>query len=180
MNNLEKIYQDMQQCKRCRLSQLIVNKQDISKGYGKLIGKGPGNKFLLVLQNPSVRRFADCISPVDKADKGMGSKFRKLLEEIGIWKDCYVTNVVKCSTTDNSKPLSTTIDNCFEYLQTEISEIKPKKIITFGRFVQENLIQYNIKDYRGEVYYIPHPSYYFHYNRDKIDEFKRKLKEVLK
>ncbi|MFX0084245.1 MAG: uracil-DNA glycosylase family protein [Candidatus Hodarchaeota archaeon] len=180
MANLDKIYQDMQKCSRCRISHLSVNCKDISKGYGKLIGKGPGDKFLLILQNPSIRRFSNCESPVDDNDKGIGLKFRNILEELGLWKDCFVTNLVKCSTNKNYVPSSDEVDNCFEILQAEISLLRPKKIIAFGRFTYEVLTQYYTKDYYGDVYYIPHPSYYFHYNPHKISEFKRKLKETLR
>ena len=48
--------------------------------------------------------------------------------------DVYITNVVKCRPPNNRDPLPTEIDACRAYLEQQIAFIKPKLIVTLGRY----------------------------------------------
>ncbi len=49
-------------------------------------------------------------------------------------EDVYITNVVKCRPPGNRDPLPTEIDACRKYLTQQIEMLKPKLIVTLGRY----------------------------------------------
>ncbi len=46
----------------------------------------------------------------------------------------YIANVIKCRPPDNREPLPTEIQNCAPWLDSQINIIKPKMIVTLGRY----------------------------------------------
>ena len=46
----------------------------------------------------------------------------------------YIANVIKCRPPDNRDPLPTEIQNCAPWLDSQIEIIKPKMIVTLGRY----------------------------------------------
>jgi uracil-DNA glycosylase len=46
----------------------------------------------------------------------------------------YIANVIKCRPPDNRDPLPTEIQNCAGWLDSQIEIIKPKMIVTLGRY----------------------------------------------
>jgi uracil-DNA glycosylase family 4 len=46
----------------------------------------------------------------------------------------YIANVIKCRPPENRDPLPTEIQNCAPWLESQISIIKPKMIVTLGRY----------------------------------------------
>jgi uracil-DNA glycosylase family 4 len=48
--------------------------------------------------------------------------------------DVYITNVVKCRPPNNRDPMPTEIDACRSHLEQQIGFIKPKLIVTLGRY----------------------------------------------
>jgi uracil-DNA glycosylase family 4 len=46
----------------------------------------------------------------------------------------YIANVIKCRPPDNRDPLPTEIQNCRHWLDSQIEIIKPKMIVTLGRY----------------------------------------------
>ncbi len=46
----------------------------------------------------------------------------------------YIANVIKCRPPDNRDPLPTEIQNCAPWLENQINIIKPKMIVTLGRY----------------------------------------------
>ncbi|MHB8105427.1 MAG: uracil-DNA glycosylase [Dehalococcoidales bacterium] len=46
----------------------------------------------------------------------------------------YIANVIKCRPPENRDPLPTEIQNCAPWLDSQISIIKPKMIVTLGRY----------------------------------------------
>jgi len=67
---------------------------------------------------------------------GAAGKFlESMLASIGYQRsDVYITNVVKCRPPDNRDPLPDEVDACRKYLEQQIALIKPRMIVTLGRF----------------------------------------------
>ena len=67
---------------------------------------------------------------------GAAGKFLdELLEKIGLRReDVFITNVVKCRPPGNRDPQSNEIEACRPYLDRQIELIRPKMVITLGRF----------------------------------------------
>lgn len=64
-----------------------------------------------------------------------GQFLNEMLETIGLSRtDVYVTNVVKCRPPGNRDPLPDEIAACSTYLDQQIALIKPKVVVTLGRF----------------------------------------------
>jgi uracil-DNA glycosylase len=64
-----------------------------------------------------------------------GQFLSKLLASNGIdRKSVYITNVVKCRPPNNRDPLPDEIGACSKYLDQQIALIKPKVVVTLGRF----------------------------------------------
>lgn len=136
IDEIKKIDDEMQQCEKCELGMLDVNKySDGRNGFGKLPTTGTKFDFVFVGQNPSINRFefsAFC-------GRTSGDTFKELLEEAGIkFEDVAITNLVKCSTSNNSPPDQEIINVCMQnWLAKEIETMKPKMIIAMGRTVAD-------------------------------------------
>jgi DNA polymerase len=64
-----------------------------------------------------------------------GQFLDRLLASINLdRKQVYIANVIKCRPPDNREPLPTEIQNCQHWLDTQIKLIKPKMIVTLGRY----------------------------------------------
>jgi len=67
---------------------------------------------------------------------GPAGKFLdELLALIGYRRnDVYITNVVKCRPPENRDPLPNEIDACRGFLEEQITHIRPRVIVTLGRY----------------------------------------------
>jgi DNA polymerase len=64
-----------------------------------------------------------------------GQFLDKLLALINLSREkVYIANVIKCRPTGNRDPLPTEIGNCRPWLDRQIDLIKPKMIVTLGRY----------------------------------------------
>lgn len=64
-----------------------------------------------------------------------GQFLNQLLASIGLRReDVFITNVVKCRPPGNRDPLPDEIDACQKYLDAQLEIIKPKVIVTLGRY----------------------------------------------
>jgi len=64
-----------------------------------------------------------------------GKLLDEALSRIGISRgEVYITNVVKCRPPENRDPLSSEIGTCSPYLDRQIKIVKPKFIVTLGRY----------------------------------------------
>lgn len=68
--------------------------------------------------------------------------------------DVYICNVVKCRPPYNRNPENVEINSCQNYLFSQINLIKPKIIITLGRFASQTLLNTDLATIklRGKVY----------------------------
>jgi DNA polymerase len=67
---------------------------------------------------------------------GPAGKFlEEMLATIGLQRaDVYIANVVKCRPPGNRDPLPDEVESCRPYLDEQISIIRPRLIVTLGRF----------------------------------------------
>lgn len=64
-----------------------------------------------------------------------GRFLEELLGSVGLKRsDVYITNVVKCRPPQNRDPLPVEVDACRKYLEAQIREIRPRLIVTLGRY----------------------------------------------
>jgi uracil-DNA glycosylase len=64
-----------------------------------------------------------------------GQFLDELLAAISLKRaDVYITNVVKCRPPENREPLPDEISACAGYLERQIALLKPKVIVTLGRY----------------------------------------------
>jgi uracil-DNA glycosylase family 4 len=64
-----------------------------------------------------------------------GQYLEQLLASIGLTRrQVFIANVIKCRPTNNRDPLPTEIQNCRRWLDRQIELIKPKMIVTLGRY----------------------------------------------
>src|SRR5947208_15311635 len=64
-----------------------------------------------------------------------GQLLQELLKSINLKReDVFITNVVKCRPPNNRDPLPTEIDACNDYLDRQIAAIKPRIVVTLGRY----------------------------------------------
>lgn len=120
---LEKISSEIKGCQACGLN---FSRTHVVPGEGPLdakvmfIGEGPGFH-----EDQQGRPFV-----------GAAGKFLdELLVMIGLQRDdVYITNVIKCRPPGNRDPRSDEIEACRNYLDRQIALIRPKIIITLGRF----------------------------------------------
>ena len=123
MSELTELYDEVRVCQRCPLGRLRLK---------AVPGEGPENASIMFIgeapgwhENQQGRPF---IGPA-------GHFLDELLASINLKReDVYITNVVKCRPPENRDPQQDEIDACDIYLQRQIAMIKPKVIVTLGRY----------------------------------------------
>ncbi len=123
MNSLEEVAKAVAACTACPLAQ---NRLKTVPGDGPatadimFIGEAPGYH-----ENQQGRPF---VGPA-------GQLLDELLASIGLdRKRVFVGNVVKCRPPNNRDPQPEEIAACSEYLDAQIAIIKPRVIVTLGRY----------------------------------------------
>ena len=173
--NLEKIRQQVIECKNCELYKTRTN---------SVPGKGNHNADVMFVGEAPGRN-EDL-----KGEPFVGVAGKKLtlaLEEIGISRDdVYITNTVKCRPPGNRVPSKTEKEKCQDYIAKEIQIIKPKIICVLGNTAFSSILGGNeITKYRGKVarkgdqlYFITiHPAATI-YNQELIAVLKEDMKKL--
>ena len=127
---LNTIRQEVSNCRACKLSE---NRKNAVPGEGPanaevmFIGEGPGFH-----ENEQGKPF------VGQA----GHLLDQLLEAAGLQREnVYITNVVKCRPPQNRDPEPDELATCKRYLDRQIEAIKPKVIVTLGRFSMARFVE---------------------------------------
>lgn len=126
MSELTELYREIAACERCILSQ---SRKKAVPGEGPedaeimFIGEAPGFH-----EDQQGRPFV-----------GAAGRFlEELLASIGLKReDVYICNVVKCRPPGNRGPGAEEIEACKPYLDRQIELVKPKMIVTLGRYSME-------------------------------------------
>ena len=187
--DLKKIEQEVRNCKKCGLWR-TRNKP--------LVGDGPVNAEILVVgESPGYYEDLEGKAFVGEAGKILD----QLLRLINLKRDeIYITNILKCHPPKNHNPGRHEIDSCINYLYKQINIIKPKIIITLGKYASKEVFEkFNLQFSRiselhgkvfeaetnfGKVKIIPlyHPAVACYHN-DMLNVIKddfRKLGNILK
>jgi uracil-DNA glycosylase family 4 len=178
-DSLEKIVEEIKACEACGLH---FSRARIVPGEGPedaqimFIGEGPGFH-----EDQQGRPFV-----------GAAGKFlEELLAMIGLSReDVYITNVVKCRPPGNRDPRQDEIDACQHYLDRQIALIRPKIIVTLGRFsmaryfpnAKISQIHGQARKIDGVLYYpMYHPAAALHQGslRPRVEEDMAKIPDLI-
>jgi len=145
---MEKLIEEIRKCKKCNL---WIHRKNPVPGEGNLkaeimfIGEAPGKS-----EDEQGRPFVGAA----------GKLLTKLIQEIlGLKRsDVYIANVLKCRPPNNREPLPEEIEKCTPFLDKQIQLIKPKVIVTLGRYSTIYILRKlginvtSIMKVRGRVY----------------------------
>jgi len=128
-------------CTKCRLAKTRTN---VVYGVGNpdadlmFIGEAPGRDED-VKGEPFVGRAGQLLTDIIKA--------MKLTRD-----DVYIANVIKCRPPENRNPEPDELEQCRPFIRRQIELIKPKVIVTLGRFALQSLTEkgYAISAARGQ------------------------------
>jgi uracil-DNA glycosylase family 4 len=123
VSDLEALYSQIATCPDC----------DLCKSRTHAVpGEGPPNaEVLFVGEGPGFHEDQQARPFVGPAGKFL----EELLASIGLTRqDVYITNVVKCRPPQNRDPFPTEIEACRKHLERQIQLIKPRLIVTLGRY----------------------------------------------
>lgn len=123
MEEWRRIIRDIDGCRKCQIS---LTRKNPVPGEGNLnadimfIGEAPGSR-----EDELGRPFVGAA----------GNLLTKLIEEIGLKRDdVFIGNVLKCRPPGNRDPTEEEIENCLPFLLKQIKLIRPKVIVTLGRY----------------------------------------------
>jgi uracil-DNA glycosylase family 4 len=123
MSALTELYQRIALCVKCDIARLrtkVVPGEGAEDAEIMFIGEAPGWH-----EDQQGRPF------VGQA----GQYLDRLLASIGLdRRQVYIANVIKCRPPDNRDPLPSEIQNCRDWLDSQVEIIKPKMIVTLGRY----------------------------------------------
>jgi len=160
MSELMQLYDEVRSCQRC----------DLGKGRTKAVpGDGPANaRIMFIGEAPGYHEDQQGLPFVGAAGKFLD----ELLAGIGMQRqDVYICNVIKCRPPGNRDPMPDEILACQPYLDRQIALIKPRVVITLGRFSMaryfagQSISRVHGQAKRmGEVLYFPmfHPAAALH------------------
>jgi len=176
LTDLEKEVSLCQQCALARGRTKAVPGEGPENAAVMLIGEGPGFH-----EDQQGRPFVGAA----------GQFLDELLQSIGLKRgEVYITNVVKCRPPGNRDPQPDEIAACQSYLERQIALIRPKVIVTLGRysmaraFPNEKISAIHGKPRKvGEIVYVPmfHPAAALHQPslRTTVEEDFAKLPMIL-
>ena len=123
MSELTDLYNEIQVCQACILSQGRTN---------AVPGSGPEDaEIMFIGEGPGFHEDRQGEPFVGAA----GKYLEELLEQIGIERnDVYITNVVKCRPPGNRDPQPDEVSACKTYLDKQIDLSRPRLVVTLGRF----------------------------------------------
>lgn len=164
MSELTELYAEIARCQRCealaKTRHLTVPGEGPEHAEIMFIGEAPGFH-----EDRQGRPFVGAA----------GQFLDELLASINLWrKDVYICNVLKCRPPQNRDPLPEEIENCRVFLDRQIELVKPKVIVTLGRFSMAKFFPgasisriHGQPSRRGGVVYFPmfHPAAALHQPR---------------
>lgn len=123
MSALTELYEQIELCRDCELGKhrnRAVPGEGPEKATLLFIGEAPG-----WYEDQQGRPF---VGPA-------GQYLEELLASIGLKRDqVYIANVIKCRPPGNRDPLPAEIQTCGKWLNHQIDLIRPKMIVTLGRY----------------------------------------------
>ena len=192
VEDLDQIDKDIKSCTSCKLHDFYCNKERPDPiGYGKLTAlRSETNSIMIIGLNPSYNRIENTTHPFEVTNKNKKNEvFINILKKFNIFEKAYITNLVKCSTDDNTIT-NKNIEDCIHHIRREIHVIGPKLIIALGNQVYNALIDNNVYS-KDKIVKIFHPSYQYAYKKispsdyelhilDAIETFVKRQKNEIK
>jgi len=140
---LEKIADEVRQCRKCELGSLRTN---------AVPGEGnPNARILFIGEGPGADEDAQGRPFVGRA----GQLLDRVITAMGLKRsDVYIANILKCRPPDNRDPRPDEIINCLPYLQRQIELINPEIIVALGAHAAKTLLNTNksIGQLRGQFH----------------------------
>ncbi len=132
------LYKLKSECSKCTLCALHAARKNVVFGDGN-----SSAKIMFIGEAPGVNEDEAGLPFIGRG----GKLLSELLSEIGLLRGehIYITNMVKCRPPENRDPKQDEIKLCSDYLNTQISIIKPKIIVCVGRIAAKTLICKNFK-----------------------------------
>jgi DNA polymerase len=123
MTELEQLAEQVRACRMCRLAQGRVR---------AVPGEGPEDADILFIgEAPGFNEDRQGRPFVGAS----GNLLEQLIASLGLTrKQVYIANVIKCRPPENRDPLPDELDACRPYLDRQVELIRPKLVITLGRF----------------------------------------------
>lgn len=123
MSELTVLYQEVRTCQKCILSEGRTN---------AVPGEGPKDaEIMFIGEAPGFHEDRQGRPFVGAA----GKYLEDLLATIGLTREqVYIANVIKCRPPGNRDPQPEEIEACRPYLDRQIDLIRPRLIVTLGRF----------------------------------------------
>ena len=123
MSAFSELYEEIELCTQCEIAKFrtkVVPGEGAENADIMFIGEAPGWH-----EDQQGRPFV-----------GPAGQFRDgLLALIGLRREqVYIANVIKCRPMGNRDPLPSEIDNCRDWLDRQIEIIRPRMIVTLGRY----------------------------------------------
>lgn len=163
-------------CSLCKRRTHAVPGEGLENAEIMFVGEGPGFH-----EDQQARPFV-----------GPAGKFLdELLAAIGYKRsDVYITNVIKCRPPENRDPLPNEIEACRAFLEEQIARIRPKVIVTLGRyslawfFPRDTIskVHGQVREREGRVFvHMYHPAAALHAGglRKVIEEEFRRIPDAL-
>jgi len=179
LSELTELYKEIIVCQLCILSKGRVH---------AVPGEGPENaEIVFIGEGPGFHEDRQGRPFVGAA----GNYLNELLEQNGLKREqVYITNIVKCRPPGNRDPQPEEIETCRPYLDRQIELIRPRLIITLGRYsMQRYFPGASISRIHGQpkrvgnVIYYPmfHPAAALHQPRwrDLVEEDMKKIPDLL-
>jgi DNA polymerase len=121
---LKQVFAQAQVCTRCQ--ELASARQNVVFGAGNADAD-----LMFVGEAPGASEDAQGLPFVGRA----GKLLETLLGEIGLKRaDVFIANVLKCRPPGNRDPLPVEIENCRDYLYSQVELIRPRVICSLGNF----------------------------------------------
>ncbi|MFB5609936.1 MAG: uracil-DNA glycosylase [Nitrosarchaeum sp.] len=168
-SELEITKQEVIQCTKCELSKTRTNSVPGKGNFQSdviFVGEAPGKN-----EDKNGEPFVGIA----------GQRLTLALENAGITRESiYITNIVKCRPPNNRVPTISERSACSDYLQKEISIIKPKIICILGNTAFNSILGGSeITKYRGKIVR-KDKQFYFLTVHPAATIYNQKLIEVLK
>ena len=166
--SIENIRLVVEECRKCKLANTrthpVPGEGDYNTGL-MFIGEAPGYD-----EDQQGRPF------VGRA----GKLLTDIIKAMGMTREeVFIANVIKCRPPDNREPMNDEITACSPYLFHQIAIIKPKVIVTLGRYSSVTVLgiqeQMKMSDLRGRFFTFQgikvmptyHPAYLLRNEKDK-------------
>ena len=159
-NNLTSLDEVVKKCKKCNLHKTRKN---------TVFGEGDPDSDIMIIGEAPGREEDEVGRPfIGRA----GKLLNEFLKSIGLNRDLvFIVNTIKCRPPENRDPEIVEINACSDYLDQQISIIKPKVLVLLGKIAANRLLgedipmsELRLKKFFIDKYDIPiivfyHPAY---------------------